>query len=374
MDFSFSEEQEAVRELAAQIFGDAYKPERLAELEREPNGTGYDDALWQSLAEANLLGVALPEAYGGSELGLHALCILLEEAGRRLAPVPLLPALVYGALPLEAFGSRDQKRRWLPGVASGEVVLTAALQEEGSSDPALPHTEARRNGSSWTLHGDKGCVPAATIAARILVPARTGEGRVGVFLVDPQAAGVVLEPGFSTNNERRYALRLDGVTLAAEDVLGDPSAGELIVRWLALRAKTALCAMQLGVASSALLQTAEYTSTRKQFNRQIGSFQAVTMRMADGFIDLESMRSCLWQAIWRLEQDLPAEAEVAAARWWACLGGHRIAHSAQHLHGGIGSDIEYPIHRYFLWAQELGQTLGGAGQQLAQLGRLMATS
>ena len=374
MNFSFSEEQEAVRELARQIFSDACSHETLAELERDESGDGIHHALWRSLAEANLLGVAIDEANGGSGFGFSALGVLLEEAGRCLAPLPLVPSLAIAAPAIGKFGSEAQKKRWLPGVASGETLLTAALQETGPFAPTRPRTVASARGDGWALEGEKVCVPCAPQAARILLTAQTGEGRVGVFLVDPNAEGVRLGRGVANNHERQFELSLSGVEVAAEDCLGDPGDAGEIIPWIVDRAQAALASLQLGVCESALARTAEYTSERKQFGRAIGTFQAVTMRLADAFVDLECMKSALWQAIWKLEQELPAAADAAAAKWWACRAGQRVVHSAQHLHGGIGVDTEYPIHRYFLWAKALEIELGGASQSRRDLGRLLASN
>jgi alkylation response protein AidB-like acyl-CoA dehydrogenase len=372
MDFSFSEEQNAVRELARQIFADTCANEHLAKLERDPDGDGVDRDLLRALAAANLLGVALPEKQGGSDYGLAALLILLEEAGRALAPVPLLPTLVQGAQTIAVFGSDAQRNRWLPGVTTGETLLTAALDELGSSDPTRPITSTRATGSSWVIEGEKVCVPLAAIAARILVPASTPDGGVVVFLVDPASKGITLEAAVANNYERQFRVTFDRVELGPDDVLVDATKGAEVTRWLHRLTKVATAAIHLGVAEEALRRTAEYTSTRKQFGREIGTFQAVTMRCADAFIDVECMRSTLWQAVWRLEQDLPADTEVAAAKWWACRGGNRVVHAAMHLHGGIGADIDYPIHRYLLWSKQLELTAGGAGVQLAEIGARLA--
>ena len=153
---------------------------------------------------------------------------------------------------------------------------------------------------------------------------------------------------------------------------GNPGAGGAIVHWLEERALTALAALQLGVAEEALRRTAEYTTERKQFGRPIGSFQSVSLRVADAYIDVEAMRSTLWRAIWKVSTEGSAALEVSAAKWWACRGGHRVVHSAQHLHGGIGADIDYPIHRYLLWSRQIELTLGGASQQLSKIGSLLA--
>lgn len=372
MDFSFNEEQNAVRELARQIFADTCANEHLAKLERDPDGDGVDRELLRALAAANLLGVALPEQQGGSDYGLTALMILLEEAGRALAPVPLLPTLVQGAHTIAAFGSDAQRTRWLPGVINGETLLTAALDELGSSDPTRPITTARASGRAWVVEGEKVCVPLGASAARILVPASTPDGDVVVLLVDPSSTGVSLEAALANNYERQFRVTFEGVELGPDDVLVDAAQGAEATRWMHRLSRIATAAIHLGVAEEALRRTAEYTSTRKQFGREIGTFQAVTMRCADAFIDVECMRSTLWQAIWRLEQGVPADTEVAAAKWWACRGGNRVVHAAMHLHGGIGADIDYPIHRYLLWSKQLELTAGGAGVQLAEIGARLA--
>jgi len=374
MNFSFTEEQVAIRELARQILTDVCAPERLAELETSTSGDGIDLSLWTALGEAHLLGVDIDESYGGSGLGLGALCVLMEEAGRAVAPIPLIPTLVCGAAAIGRFGTDAQKQKWLPGIVAGDILLSAGLQEVGRFDPTHPQTRARKEGDSWILEGEKVCVPCAKRAARIMVPASREGDRVGVFLVDPEAEGVRLEEAVANNHERQFQLSLSGVEVSSDDLLGDPETGAAIIQWVADRAQVALAALQFGVCQAAVEKTAEYTSDRKQFGRAIGTFQAVTMRIADAYIDLECMKSTLWQAIWRMEEGLPAQAESAASKWWACRGGSRVAHTAMHLHGGIGADIDYPIHRHLLWAQQIGLTLGGAGEQLARIGALHAES
>jgi alkylation response protein AidB-like acyl-CoA dehydrogenase len=367
MDFSYGEEQQAVRDLARRILADGTGHDRAKAL--EASGEWFDDALWAELGRAQIPGLALPEAFGGGGLGILEICLVLVEAGRHLAPVPLLPTLVLGGLPIAEFGSTEQRARWLPEASSGEAVLTAALHETGSADPTRPRTRARREGDGWRLDGVKECVPAAHRAACILVPARTDEG-VGVFLLDPRAAGVKLERQETTNREPQGRLLLSDAV--ADGLIGDVARGGAILEWIVERAQVALAALQLGVAEEALRRTAEYVSNRKQFGRPIATFQGVALRAADGWIDLEAMRATLTQAAWRLSQGLPAAREVATARWWACRGGQRIANTAQHLHGGIGADVDYPIHRYFLWAKQIEMTLGGSSEQLARLGSLIA--
>jgi alkylation response protein AidB-like acyl-CoA dehydrogenase len=370
MDFSFTEDQEALRQLARTIFDDHCTHERLKAIEAQPEW--FDRTLWGELAKANLLGVALPEDVGGSGLGLVELAVLLEESGRAVAPLPLWPSLVLGALPLDLFGSEAQRKQLLPGAASGEIILSAALVETGWDEPSVGATRATRDGSQWRLDGAKACVPAAHLASRILVPARTGEVAAGVFLVDPNASGVRLERQVTTTGEPQFEMTLSGVTVGADDVVGDPAGGGAIVDWTLQRAVASLCAIGVGVADRALRMTAQYTTNRKQFSKPLATFQALAQRAADAFIWVEGMRWTTWQAIWRLTQGQPAHEDVMVAKYWAGEGGHFTTYAAQHLHGGIGLDMDYPLHRYFLWAKQVDVSLGSATEQLARLGARMA--
>jgi 3-oxocholest-4-en-26-oyl-CoA dehydrogenase beta subunit len=371
MDFSFSDEQEAVRTLSAQIFDGLATVERIKDTERSTDR--FDRTLWSELAKANLLGIAVPEEWGGSGLGIIELCLLLEQQGRRVAPVPLLPTLAMGALPIAEFGTPEQRRSWLPGVVSGETVLTAALSEGGANDPLRPSTVATAlPGGRWQLSGTKPSVPAVHLASRVLVPARTDGGSVVLLLVDPAHPGVRIEPATTTSRELQGHLSFDGVELDPDAVLGSPDDGAAILRWLVDRVMVGLCAIQVGVAEEAVRQAAAYTSGRVQFGKPLSTFQGVALKAADAYIDTEAMRATLWQAAWRLSEGRDATADVEVAKWWAAEGGQRVVHITQHLHGGIGADVEYPIHRYFLWGKQLEVTLGGASAQLSRLGTRIA--
>jgi alkylation response protein AidB-like acyl-CoA dehydrogenase len=370
VDFSHSEEQSALRELARKILEEQATPERIREIERSEER--LDRALWRELAKANLLGAALPERFGGSGYGFFELCLLLEEVGRAVAPIPAWPTLVLGALPIAEFGSEEQQRRLLPGVASGELVLSAALEEPENDDPLRPTTRVASEAGAHRLSGTKICVPAAHAAARVLVPARSAAGGLQLFLVDPRAEGVRLEAQVATSRELQARVTLDGVRVPEADRLGALDDATAALAWLRARATTALCAIQLGVADRVLRMTARYTTERQQFDRPVGSFQAVHQRAADAFIDVEAMRLTLWQAAFRLARGEQAPAEVAVAKFWASEAGHRVTYAAQHLHGGIGVDVDYPVHRYYLWARQIELTLGSAAPQLETLGRLLA--
>jgi alkylation response protein AidB-like acyl-CoA dehydrogenase len=373
MNFSFSEEEEAAKDLAGQILGDATSFDRTRKVESDSDGPGFDRTLWAQLAEANLLGLPISKSLGGQGFGFLALCLLLEEAGRNLAPVPLVESIVYTALPVQQFGSDRLKTDLIPKVIAGESVLSAALFEIGS--PALSRKVKTRAVATskdvFTLSGEKVCVPFAAAADLILVSA-SGDDGLGLFLISPNAAGVSLERQETTAHERQFVVKLDGVSVEVDHVLAAPGSGEKVLDWLEPRAMTALAAIAVGAAEEGLRQTAEYTSTRKQFGREIGSFQGVSLRAADAYIDVEAMRATMWQAAWQIDNRETAQKAAAVAKWWACMGGHRVSHTCQHLHGGIGSDVDYPIHRFFLRLKHVAMTLGGSNEQLSILGSLVA--
>jgi len=367
MDFTFTEEQESIGKLARDLFERRATPERLTEL--EAGELRYDAALWKELSSLDLLGIALPESVGGSCVsgdGFLELAVLLAEVGWSVAPVPAYPTLLLGADPIVRHGTAEQQQRFLPGVVDGTRILTAGLQEPGRSDPSKLAVTARRDGPNWRLDGSKELVPAAQLADTMLIPAAMDDGAAGLFLLATDAHGVDIRPVATTTREPHADVFLDGASVSAVDRLEGPGG---MVNSLFDRALVGLCAIQLGVADRALRMAAEYTTGREQFGRPIGSFQAVQQRMADGFIDVEAIRWTTWHAAWLIAEGRPARRAARIAKFWAAEAGARVAATTQHVHGGIGIDITYPLHRYFLTAKQNELTLGSASQQLAQIGR-----
>lgn len=348
MELDYSEEQRGLAGLAREIFEGRVTQDRLREVEAGPDR--FDAALWEECARANLLGVGFGEEHGGAGGGLVEVCALLEEQGRTVAPVPLWPALALGAQPISAFGSGEIHARLLPGIARGEIIPTAALPPDGEA-PSV--TE-----SNGVLHGAVPMVPAATVATHFVVPTAGG-----LFLAG--RGGAEVEPQRVTGGQVVGRAAFDGA--AAERLAGLEGPA-----WLYEHALTGLCALQVGVSDAALRLTAAYLSEREQFEKPLGSFQAVQQRLADAYIDLQAMRWTMWQAAWRLDDGRPASEEVAIAKFWASDGGARVAEACQHLHGGIGVDVDYPLHRYTLWSKQIELTLGSAAHQLERLGELIA--
>jgi alkylation response protein AidB-like acyl-CoA dehydrogenase len=383
MDFNYSEEQEAVRQLAGQIFNERATHERLKQVEAEAGEEGpIDRDLWRELAGAGLIGIHLGEDVGGAGLDFVAACLVIEAAGRTAAYVPVVEAMVYGALPMAQFGTEAQRKSWLSGVAGGETILTAALAElvgevilPGGLEPATTAT-ARPDGG-WVLNGTKACVPAALVADALLVPATctAADGTttgVGVFIVDADADGLSMTKQTTTTGRPEAIVELNGVRVGADRLVGEGADGGAVIDCITEFATTALCIEEAGVCASALELTAEYTKTRVQFEKPIATFQAVGQRAADAYVDTEAIRLTAWQAAARLAAGLPAASEVAIAKYWAAEGGQRVVHAATHLHGGVGVDRDYPLHRFFLLTRQIELTLGGANESLRRLGRILA--
>ena len=366
MDFKLTDEQSAVSEAAGGLFSGLVDAEKIADVEGSTDRIDRD--LWKSLAEADLLGLAIPESDGGAGYGLMELCLLLEAQGNAVAPVPLWSALVLGALPLARFGSETQRAAWLPGVVAGDVILTAALSGSANSATSMPSVQAGASGDGFVLQGTELAVPQAHLADRIVLPARTEDGRVLLVLLDPAAPGVTLERATTTNREIHPHLHLAGVTVGEDDILVGPDGGRAALDVLQVAATTALCALQVGVCEAALTMTAAYLNGRQQFGRPLSTFQGTMLRAADAAIDIEAMRVTWQNAAWRFDTGRDATDAARVAKWQASERGQRTVHATQHLHGGMGADISYPIHRYFLWGKQIELLLGGPSVQLAKLG------
>jgi 3-oxocholest-4-en-26-oyl-CoA dehydrogenase beta subunit len=371
MDFTLTQAQQELGALSRDILTDLVTSARLREVEAA--GDRFDAALWAELAKAGVLSAALPESVGGAGLGLLEQCTVLAEIGRAVAPAPYLASIVLGASALARFGTADQQRQWAGPAARGEIIVAAALAEEDSDDPGSPVTTAARAGDGWQLSGAKTTVQAGTLAGLLLVTAMTPEGPAA-FLVTPDDPGVSVAPQLVTGGDGTAAVELATARLPAGRVLGSVADGAEITGWLLARATVGLCALQLGVAERALELTAAYAQHRQQFGKPIGSFQAVAQRLADCYIDVEGIRLTLWQAAWRLASDLPCDTEVATAKFWAAEAGHRVAHSAVHIHGGVGIDVDGDVHRYFVAAKYHEFALGGATAQLRRIGAGLAAT
>lgn len=364
MDFTFTEEQQAAAEAARAVFSGVSLDSVPSP--QSTHGTVADDfdrELWQKLAQADLLGLPVPAEHGGSGLDAVALCLVLRESAKVLARVPLLETSA-AALTVRTYGSEALRAEVLPRIASGELSLTAAAQGRSGHEAAELAVGARLVADGWTLDGVQTAVPWAPTADLAVVPAHTPEGRPLLALVAPSAPGVLLAEQMSTNGERYAEMRLDSARVEARHVIDAPGAAGFLHRVLA----TGTCAQALGLGTRVLEMTSGYVSEREQFGFPVATFQAVAVQAADRYIDLRAMEATLWQAAWQL-----APVDVAVAKIWASEGVRRVVQTAQHLHGGAGSDTDYPLHRFHAWAKQIELAVGPAAAHEEALGALLAT-
>ncbi len=326
-------DQQALVGLASDIFKGRTSNDQLAAV--EVSETRTDGALWKELADAGLVGIALPEDVGGAGLGLVELCLLLEQQGRYVAPVPLWETGI-AALAV-AQGSSEQRAAWLPGVAAGTRTLALAASLSG---------------------------PALTLTDTVLVSSKA-DGLVvvtdeGVFL----AAAPAGAPVVTTNHSLAFDVDLAGLEV-------EPLAVE--AAWLLDAARLGLAAQQLGIADAGVREAAQHLTGREQFGRSLATFQATSQQLGDAYCDVQAMRATLWQAVWALGKG-PAAKEVGVATWWATDAAERIEHVVQHLHGGLGADTTYPVHRRLLWTMRNNAALGGGSRQLQRLGKELVSA
>ncbi len=367
MNFDFTAEQDEAAALAAQILDDKATNDRMKQV--EAGGDRFDADLWRDLAGAGLLSLWIPERHDGAGLGLLELCRVLVEVGRTVAPVPLA---AHGAasLALAELGTEEQATSWLPRAVAGDAVLTVAISEPLVSNPTQPVTSAVPEGDGWVLTGTKVMVAAGTRADLFLVPASTPNG-TAVFLITPDLPGVSVNAQALSDGDLAAQLVLDEVQVDGAHLLGGVTDGSTDQRLRDLAVVT-LIAQQLGTTDGALRLTAGYAKEREQFGRPIGSFQAVAQRLADGYIDVLGQRLTLWQAAWRLSEGLEATSELAIAKLFAADAGHRLAHTAVHVHGGVGIDLDGTAHRYFTAAKRYEFLYGGTTDQARVIGRQLA--
>jgi 3-oxocholest-4-en-26-oyl-CoA dehydrogenase beta subunit len=347
MDFNFTPDQDALRDLARQIISDRCTNAHLKSIAATDSATDLD--LWRALGKAGLVGIGLPESVGGGGYGWLETAIVLSEIGRAAAP---LPAFAVMALAAPALVDHPDL---LDGVTDGSSIVTAALHEP-VGDPLAPAATV----ADGRLSGTKVCVPHGLLAARFVVSAADG-----LFVVEATAPGVTIERQDTTSGVPDAFVVFDE---APARRIGDSEAVAAIVR----RGLSAATVVSAALCEEAVRLTAEYAIGREQFDKPIASFQAVSQRVGDAYIDTEAVRLTAWQAAWRLDHGLDADEALLSAKFWSAEGGWRVVHAAQHVHGGVGADRDYPLHRYFLLHKQLELTLGSATPTLARLGRLIA--
>ena len=333
-------------------------------------------ATWQACADAGLLGLVAPEAYDGAGLGIDAVAAMLRELGARAVDLPIAGTIATGLLALVNHGTEQQQRDLIVPVVSGDLLLIPALNERGSALPAAPTVRLSAAKGAWRLDGVKVMVDMPPGPARLLVSASAPDGSQCVVMIDSSAAGVSPKPTPSSAGMPESSITFTDVVVGADDVLGGaPGSAQAATAAEAVRAQTrgALLATGAGLVAGALAMTADYVKQREQFGRPLAAFQAVAMQVADVFVTSRMLDVGVRQVVWRLGEGIDAADDAAIAAYWLCEHGPAALQTCHHLHGGMGVDETYPLHRYFSRLKDVVRRLGGVDQTLAEV-PLVATA
>ncbi len=374
MEFTLNEEQEMLRKSAQDFLKKECDRKVLKDLEESEGG--FSKTLWQGMAGLGWMGIIVPEAYDGVGLTLLDLAVLFEAYGRAALNGPML-GTVMGTLALLEGGSEERKAESLPRVVSGERVLTFAMEEpEVVCDPGCVSTRAVNKDGGYTIKGTKLFVPYASIADDLFVVARAkestgGDGQVAIFVVKRDTPGVQLTALKTIAGDKQFQVDFEDVPVGAEDRLGEGERGLERVGAILEKATAIQCAEMLGGAQYELEITAEYCRERVQFDRPIGTFQAVQHRLADMYMDVLGARLTTYQALWRLSEGMTAAREVAIAKAFTSKAVRRVAFSAQQLHAGMGYDLDHELHYYYRRAKALELKMGTVPAQLRVLHPLL---
>jgi alkylation response protein AidB-like acyl-CoA dehydrogenase len=354
MDLDWSEEQQVLRDMVAGVCREYAPLDVVRAMEDDP--TGYPAELWKQLGELGLLGILIPEAYGGAEQGMLEAAVLYEELGRALAPTPHFVSCVLGAGCLLAAGSEAQKTEWLPKLATGEAILTPAWHEpDRGFGPRGVELRAEPTEDGYRLEGRKRHVLFASAATRLLVLARTGdaEDAVDLFLVDPGAPGVTLSQQKSLASDTQYQVHLDGVEVSDADRVGPAGSGWRTWDAAMLDGVVLLAAQAIGGAERALEITVQYAKDRTQFGKPLGAFQAISHYLADAATAVDGGRTLVWEAAWARANGKPTQKLAPMAKLFACDTYRDVTAMCQQVWGGVGFTIEYDIQLFFRRAKQL---------------------
>jgi len=351
MDFSFTEEQEMLRILARDFLSKECSKAKVRGLDKDERG--YDPHIWHSMAELGWMGLIFPEEYGGMGASFMDLVILTEEMGRNILPGPFFSTIALCALPLLEYGSSEQKTKFLPRIAKGEDIWTFALAESsGRYKTSEIELRAVLEGTNYVLQGCKFFVTDAHVADYILVVGRNGEDSrpedgITLFIVDAKELNVRMEVISTIGGDRQFKVSFDKVAVPKDDILGEIGNGWDIVEFILQRAAVLKCAEMSGACQAVLDMTSTYAKERIQFDRPIGSFQAIQHKLADMLLDVEAVQYLLYQAAWGISVGSPSPWQISAAKAKANESYQRICIEAIAAHGAIGYTMDHDIGLYY---------------------------
>ena len=351
MDFSFTEEQEMLRTSAKDFLAKECPKTKVRELEKSEQG--YDPEMWRKMAELGWTGLVFPEEYGGTGGEIIDLVILAEEMGRNILPGPFFSTVVLCSLPILEYGTEEQKEKFLKKVADGEMLLALALTESlGIPKASAVELCAIPSGEDYILEGTKLFVGDANVADYLLVAARTGKGQnpeeeITLFLVDAKAPGIKVEVIPTIAGDKQCEVTFDKVNVSKKDILGEVDHGWNAVEFLLHRAALVKCAETLGASEAVLDMAVTYAKERFQFDKPIGSFQAIQHKLADMMMDVEGLRYLVHEAAWRMSEGIPSDLEISITKAKANQVYQRISLDGIQIHGTIGVTDDHDIGLYF---------------------------
>jgi len=350
MDLGLDEQQEMLKNFARD-FLEKECPENLVR-EMEEDEKGYSPNLWKGMAQQGWMGLIIPEKYGGTDMNLCELVVLLEEFGRALVPGPFISTVVLGGVPIMEAGTDAQKNEFLPKIASGETIMTMALTEPSAKWTADGvSVTAKKDGDSYVLNGTKLFVPDAHVSDYMVAVVRTGgsgEDGITLLLVDSKSPGIKYEQLKTIAADKQCEVTFENVKVPAANLLGQEGKGWPIIEKTQKVATVAACAYLVGLSQMDFDTTLNYAKERVQFGRPIGSFQAIQHKLADAVIDVDGSRFITYKAAWSLQEGEPdADLMISMAKAWTSDASRRVVAHGQQIHGGIGFTKEYKIQLYF---------------------------
>jgi alkylation response protein AidB-like acyl-CoA dehydrogenase len=367
LDFGLNEQQEMMQTLARDFLTAEYTDKVLKAMVNDEKG--YTPELWKKMAEMNLLGLSLPEKYGGVGDFLD-LAVVLEEMGRVCFLGPYFSSIVLGASLIMQAGNEEQKQKYLPGIAEGKITMTLALNETTDNYIADEvKLKATVKGNSYILHGTKIFVPDVKAANYIIVATRTDKD-ITLFIIDVKTIGVTIKPYQTVAGDKQGEIMFENVKVSAKNMLGDANQGWQNIEKALQKANVARCAEMVGLAEQALKITLDYAKERKAFGHPIGAFQSIQHRCADMKVDIDGARFVTYQAAWKINAGLDAMQETAVAKAFVSQACRRVMHSAHQVFGAIGFTEDHILHYYTKRARAYEFSFGGADAQLAKIAAL----
>jgi len=363
MDILPTEEEQMLKNVAREFLEAEVSTALVREMELD--GLGYPPALWKQMADLGWLGMSLPEQYGGQGLPMVYLGLIIEEIGRVMAPVPLHSTMV-AALTIDSDGTDQQKQDILPAVADGKMVLTWAVHERDARlIPEAMNLEAKADGDGWILNGTKMFVDNFVVAQRCLVACRTSPASdanqgISLFLVDPNGTGVNQTALVTLAKDKQSRVDFKDHRIESAALVGEIDQGWPIIEAMLDRGTALLCCQMVGAARKDSEMAIEYAKNRVAFGRPIGSFQSVQHMLADMLLHVDGGEMLTFEALWKMDQGLPASVEVSQAKAFCNEKCESVVRTSQVIHGGIGFMMEFDLHLWFrrvtAWTMRMGTT------------------